>query len=239
MSSTQWIFAIVFCIIIPIVLAYLEAASERCDVSDKGLITDRSDFPMSTALGAIKAPLLYAIHKGTITYEEEKALDQAVSNYTEAANWLFLHQQYSKEYNSFPYYLGGHLEAVGCFVIALIPIVHFFKTIPLVLAISGTGVIVFLTFYFLFSHRYLGRITKYNSKDFSSEQLPKINRDSSILEIAEYYEMLIYPHIDRVQDQCEFMKKKSRSIKNAKTLQDIIIIILIILEVVVYVMESA
>ena len=49
MNTTQWILAIVFSLFIPITLAYLEAMSERVDVSDKGLITDRSEFPIRTA----------------------------------------------------------------------------------------------------------------------------------------------------------------------------------------------
>lgn len=54
MNTTQWILAIVFSLFIPITLAYLEAMSERVDVSDKGLITDRSEFPIRTALEEIK-----------------------------------------------------------------------------------------------------------------------------------------------------------------------------------------
>ena len=238
MNTTQWILAIVFSLFIPITLAYLEAMSERFDVSDKGLITDRSEFPIRTALEEIKDPLLYAIHKETITYGEKIALDQVISNYTKAANWLFLHNHYSKEYNSLPYLLSGHLEAGSCFVLAIIPIIHFIKTLPLALATCGAGIIVFMVFNYLFSHRYLGRISKYQSMDFSSKKLPRINQDSSVSEIVEYYEILIYPHIDRVQDQCEFMKKKSRSIKISKTVQDFIILLLFILDIVVLRMDS-
>ena len=239
MSLFQWFMAVVFCLLLPFVLALLNRASVRCDVNDKGLITDRSGTFIRTPLERIVDPLQFAIDKENLSYyDKEVIIKRILQKYTEAANWLFAHQEISKEYNSLRYGLSIPLEAGACLILSLYPVAFIYKRIPIALGILGTSVIVFFTFRVFFNRHPPKWSPDYQSEDYTASKLSKIDRDSSIQEIDEYYDVLLYPHIDRVKDQCKFMEKKTKAIKTAKTIQDLIIVMLVIVEVIVYNLAS-
>ena len=91
--------AFVYCLLLPYILALLDRASIRYDVNDRGLITDNSEYSITTPLEKSAWPLEYAIDKDALSYYDKSIIKRIIQKYTEAVNWLFIHQQISKEYN--------------------------------------------------------------------------------------------------------------------------------------------